>query len=65
MIHARILELRKEAGLSQAALAEKCGVDKTAVLHWEKGRSSPTGRRLPIVADALGVSIDDLFREAS
>jgi transcriptional regulator with XRE-family HTH domain len=63
-IHARILELRKKAGLSQEALAEAAGVDKTAVSHWENGVSAPTGSRLPAVANALGVAIDDLFRES-
>lgn len=63
-IHARILELRTEAGLSQEDLASAVGVDKTAVSHWENGVSSPKGSRLPAVANALGVSIDDLFREA-
>jgi transcriptional regulator with XRE-family HTH domain len=63
-IHARILALRTEAGLSQEDLAAKVGVDKTAVSHWENGVSSPKGARLPAVASALGVTIDELFHEA-
>jgi transcriptional regulator with XRE-family HTH domain len=50
--------------MSQEALAQAVGVDKTAVSHWENGLSAPKGERLPAVASALGVSIDDLFREA-
>jgi len=64
-IHARIAQLRNEAGLSQRALALKCGVDETAVSHWENGMSAPKGSRLPVVADALGVTIDALFQEAA
>lgn len=64
-IHARILELRRDAGLTQRELADLCGVDVTAVSHWEKGKSAPNGRRLPVVADALGVSIAELFGEAA
>lgn len=62
-IHARIAELRKAAGLSQSELAKRCGVDETAVSHWENEHSAPTGSRLPIVAEALGVTIDELFRD--
>lgn len=63
-IHARIKKLRADAGLSQSDLAAKCGVDETAVSHWETGASAPTGSRLPTVANALGVTIDELYREA-
>ncbi len=64
-IHDRIATLRKEAKLTQEDLAKKCGVDETAVSHWENGHSAPTGSRLPAVAAALGVTIDELFREAA
>lgn len=61
-IHRNIATLRERSGLSQDALGKQCGVDGTAVWHWENGDSSPTGKRLPRVAAALGVTIDDLFR---
>jgi len=64
-IHARIAELRLKASLSQSELAKRCGVDETAVSHWENGVSSPKGSRLPVVAEALGVTIDELFGEAA
>jgi len=64
-IHKRIAQLREERGLSQQDLAEVLGVDKTSISHWENGLSSPRGSRLPAVASALGVTIDDLFREAA
>lgn len=63
-IHQRIKTLRTEAGLSQRALAAKCGVDETAVSHWENGASAPNGNRLALVADALGVSVGELFEAA-
>jgi len=64
-IHARIADLRKKADLSQAQLAELVGVGRGAVWHWENGDSAPTGARLPKVAEALGVSIDELFGAAA
>jgi transcriptional regulator with XRE-family HTH domain len=64
-IHARILALRTLAKLSQSELAALCGVDETAVSHWENGLSAPKGSRLPVVANALGVTLDELFGEAA
>jgi transcriptional regulator with XRE-family HTH domain len=61
-IHNRIEELRKKLGLSQEALADVVGVDKTAVSHWENGIARPDMSRLPAVAAALGVSVDALIR---
>ena len=59
--HAKLASLRNDKGLTQSQLGEKCGTDKTVVWHWEKGDSAPRADMLPLVADALGVSIDDLF----
>jgi transcriptional regulator with XRE-family HTH domain len=64
-IHDRLADLRRAAGLSQSQLAGIVGVDETAVSHWETGRSAPSGTRLEAVADALGVTVSDLFREAA
>lgn len=59
--HAKLANLRAELGLTQGQLGEKCGTDKTVVWHWENGDSAPRADMLPLVADALGVSIDELF----
>ena len=42
MICDKIRELRERAGLSQAALAKKIGVTRSAVNAWEMGLSIPT-----------------------
>ena len=41
LIGERIAMLRKKAGLSQSALAEKLGVSTQAVSKWETGGSLP------------------------
>lgn len=55
----RIKRARKGAGLSQAALAEKLGVDRSAVAQWERqSAASPTVAHLTSVALATGVSFE-------
>lgn len=62
-VHANILRLRKEKGLTQGELGLLVGADNTMVSHWERGESAPAMRRLPMVAAALGVSVDELLAE--
>ena len=52
---------RKAAGLSQEALGEKLGVVSQTVSKWERGENAPDAALLPLLADALGVSLDQLF----
>lgn len=61
---AGLARLRRAAGLSQEKLAELCGVTQVAVSAWEVGAKYPTADKLPIIAEALNCSIDDLFRAA-
>ena len=52
---------RKKAGLTQKGLAEKLGVDQSAVSFWETGKRAPRGAKLLRLADVLNCSIDELF----
>lgn len=54
---------RKRAGLSQEALAEKIGVSRQAVSKWETGDATPELSKLPLLADAFGVSADWLLSD--
>lgn len=53
--------LRRKNGLTQAQLADKLGVQFQTVSKWETAASVPDTMLLPSVADALRVSIDELF----
>lgn len=56
--------LRRKMGLTQSRLAEKLGVQFQTVSKWETAASVPDTMILPAIADALCVSIDELFGRA-
>lgn len=47
--------IRKRAGLTQAQLAERAGVNQHHISRWETGQVRPGRENLERVADALGV----------
>jgi len=58
---ARIAELRKARGLTQAQLAERLDVGQQHVASFEVGRRRVPVSQLSPLADALGVSIEELL----
>lgn len=46
--------LREAAFLTQAELAEKCGVSEQTVWAWEKGAATPRFRHIRKLAEVLG-----------
>lgn len=57
----RIKELRHELGLSQEALGNKAGVDRTYVTDVENGRRNVSVEVLEKLIKALEVSFQDFF----
>ena len=57
----RLAARRKQAGLSQEALAEQLGVSRQAVSKWERSESSPDTDNLIALEQLYGVSLDDLL----
>ncbi len=61
MIATRLKDLRKDRGWSQQKLAEKTGLSFNAVTKIEQGLAKhPTLKTLIKLADAFGISIDEL-----
>ena len=63
MVGRNVQRLRKAAGLSQAALAERMGVDRADVSGLELGQRNPTILSLWHVAEALGAQLQHFFQE--
>ncbi len=55
---------RLRRGISQGELAEKCDISRNSVSLIETGKINPTIIRVIDIADALGISIDSLVKDA-
>ncbi|MEC5318741.1 helix-turn-helix transcriptional regulator [Brenneria populi subsp. brevivirga] len=57
----RVKTLRLQAGLSQEAFADKCGLDRTYISGIERGVRNPTLEVIGVIADGLGIDLKTLF----
>ena len=57
----RLVQLRRDAGLSQEDLAARLGVSRQAVSKWERAESSPDTDNLISLARLYGISLDALL----
>ena len=58
----RVRELRTQAGLSQEAFADRCGLDRTYISGIERGRRNVALRNLEVLAKTLGVTIAEMLK---
>ena len=56
-----IRRCRREKGLSQEELGSLVNVKKNAVGAWEAGRSRPDLSSVPVICNALGISVPEFF----
>lgn len=49
---------RENAGLTQKQFGEICGVSESTVISWEKGRTSPDLKKIPLIENAYGIPLD-------
>lgn len=60
----RLRQVREDAGLSQAALADKAGLHVTYVSSMERGRRNVSLVNIHALAEALGVNPGQLLDQA-
>ncbi len=58
---AKIIALRKEAGIKQKELSDLLDMDDGSLRRIESGRTNPTTTTLLKIADALNIQMKDLF----
>lgn len=58
---ARLRQIRQRRFLSQAELAEKAGIGENTIRRLELGQTEPRGRTVRRLAEALGVTPEDLI----
>lgn len=60
----RLIQARKEHGLSQNDLAEKLSVSRQAISRWEQGTAVPSSDNLILLGKLYGISLDELVHGA-
>lgn len=63
IISINIADVLRAKGMTQKELAESSGINEAAISHYVKGDRIPRGLNLTKIADALGVSTEDLKQE--
>jgi transcriptional regulator with XRE-family HTH domain len=56
-----VRDMRVERGLSQVDFGERCGFYQTYLSRIENGRANPSLNAVEVIANALGVTVYQLF----
>lgn len=65
MFSNNLREIRMKKGYTQTQLAKLSGLSRRTIVHYENYVKDPVFEKVKVIADALGVSIDDLFGMSS
>lgn len=57
----KIKAYREKMGMTQRKLGETIGVDCSTVAKWESEIALPNAMKLPLLAQTLGCTIDELY----
>ena len=60
----RLYELREQAGLTQAQLAEKLDISPRAYAFWEREPVALKPEQVETLAQSLGISVEELFNRS-
>lgn len=61
MLGETIRSMRKQYGWTQTDLAQKLDCSQEMIAYYEKGERKPPADKIPMLANILGVSIDELY----
>jgi len=60
-IGSRIKEIRKNKKITQLRLSELTGINRASITQYENGTYEPSIEKLELIANALNVTVQDLF----
>lgn len=63
MLRLNVKAMRERRGVSQSYLAKHLCITVQAVSAWERGVNAPSAETLPRIAQLLGCTINDLYRD--
>lgn len=49
---------RVNVGMTQKAFANACGVSESTVINWESGKSQPSLKKLAVIEQVVGMSLN-------
>lgn len=59
----KLIQLRKEKGLSQEELGEKLNVARQTISKWELGETTPEMDKLVQISEIFDISLDSLIKD--
>ena len=62
-LQSKIIDLRKQSGMSQEDMAEKLNVSRQTISRWEVGSSRPDAENLRQLSQLFGVTSDYLLND--
>ncbi len=61
----KIRRLREAAGLTEKELGDRAGVSNHMISFIERELRSPSADKLKRIADTLGVTVDELYKDTA
>ena len=61
----KLIQLRKEKGISQKKLGMLTGIAQTTISEWERGNSQPDIEQANMLARSLGTTLVDILNDKS
>ncbi len=61
IISKKLKSYRYERSITQRQLADMLGISSQAISKWEREECCPDIAFLPVLADAIGCTVDDFF----
>lgn len=65
LIAKNLKRLREERGLNKTEFADRLGFDRTYYGRWESGERIPSKEHIDIIANAFGISAEELYKNIS